>query len=49
MIKKNYVEVQTVRETSEADEVFEAVESVKMISDLFLPVSCEILEYSGRW
>ena len=34
---------------SEADEVFGAVESVKIISDLFLPVSCKILEYSGKW
>ena len=41
-----YVEVETVGETLEADEVFGTVEAVKTVSDLFLPVSGEILEFN---
>jgi glycine cleavage system H protein len=40
------VEVETVGETLEADEVFGTVEAVKTVSDLFLPVSGEILEFN---
>ena len=40
-----YVEVETVDETLEADEIFGTVEAVKTVSDLFLPVSGEIVEY----
>ena len=39
-----YVEVETVDETLEAEEVFGTVEAVKTVSDLFLPVSGEIIE-----
>ena len=41
-----YVEVETVGETLEADEVFGTVEAVKTVSDLFLPVSGEIIEFN---
>ncbi|MFD1616486.1 glycine cleavage system protein GcvH [Gelatiniphilus marinus] len=41
-----YVEVETVDETLEADEVFGSVEAVKTVSDLFLPLSGEIIEFN---
>ena len=40
------VEVETVGETLDADEVFGTVEAVKTVSDLFLPVSGEIIEFN---
>ena len=39
-----YVEIETVGETLSKDEVFGSVEAVKTVSDLFMPVSGEILE-----
>ena len=41
-----YVEVETIGETLSADEVFGTVEAVKTVSDLFLPVAGEILEFN---
>ena len=41
-----YVEVETLDETLEIDEVFGTVEAVKTVSDLFLPVSGEIIEFN---
>ncbi len=41
-----YVEVETVDETLEADEIFGTVEAVKTVSDLVLPVSGEIIEFN---
>lgn len=41
-----YVEVETVDETMDADEVFGTVEAVKTVSDLFLPLSGEIVEFN---
>ena len=41
-----YVEVETEGETLEAEEVFGTVEAVKTVSDLFMPVSGEILEFN---
>ena len=41
-----YVEVETVGETLDADEVFGTVEAVKTVSDLSLPVSGEIIEFN---
>ena len=41
-----YVEVETIGETLNADEVFGTVEAVKTVSDLFLPVAGEILEFN---
>ncbi|WP_057938698.1 glycine cleavage system protein GcvH [Algoriphagus resistens] len=39
-----YVEVETTGDTLETNEVFGSVEAVKTVSDLFMPVSGEILE-----
>lgn len=41
-----YVEVETLDETLDADEVFGTVEAVKTVSDLFLPVSGEIVAFN---
>jgi glycine cleavage system H protein len=42
-----YVEVETVDETLEAEEIFGTVEAVKTVSDLFLPVSGEIIAFNS--
>lgn len=41
-----YVEVETVGDTLEREEVFGTVEAVKTVSDLFLPLSGEITEFN---
>lgn len=41
-----YVEVDTVGETMQIEEVFGTVEAVKTVSDLFLPLSGEIVEFN---
>lgn len=41
-----YVEVETAGETLKSEEVFGTVEAVKTVSDLFMPVSGEILEFN---
>ncbi|HKK73985.1 MAG TPA: glycine cleavage system protein GcvH [Saprospiraceae bacterium] len=41
-----YVEVETVGESLDQDEVFGTVEAVKTTSDLFMPVSGKILEFN---
>lgn len=41
-----YVEVETLDETLDIEEVFGTVEAVKTVSDLFLPVSGEIIEFN---
>ncbi|MBV1922591.1 MAG: glycine cleavage system protein GcvH [Flavobacteriaceae bacterium] len=41
-----YVEVETVDETLDIEEVFGTVEAVKTVSDLFLPLSGEIIEFN---
>jgi glycine cleavage system H protein len=41
-----YVEIETVGETIDQEEVFGSVEAVKTVSDLFMPVSGEILEFN---
>ncbi|MCM0041520.1 MAG: glycine cleavage system protein GcvH [Algoriphagus sp.] len=43
-----YVEVETLGETLEAGAVFGTVEAVKTVSDLFMPVTGEILEFNGE-
>ncbi|MDO5609134.1 MAG: glycine cleavage system protein GcvH [Capnocytophaga sp.] len=42
-----YVEVETEGETLDKDEVFGTVEAVKTVSDLFLPLSGEIIEFNA--
>ena len=39
-----YVEVDSLNETLDAEEVFGTIEAVKTVSDLFLPFSGEIVE-----
>ncbi|HSN48703.1 MAG TPA: glycine cleavage system protein GcvH [Flavobacterium sp.] len=41
-----YVEVETLDQTLGKDEVFGTVEAVKTVSDLFLPLSGEIVEFN---
>lgn len=41
-----YVEVDTLDETLDKEEVFGTVEAVKTVSDLFMPISGEILEFN---
>ncbi len=41
-----YVEVETLDQTLEKDEVFGTVEAVKTVSDLFLPLAGEIIEFN---
>jgi glycine cleavage system H protein len=41
-----YVEVDTVGENLAKDDIFGTIEAVKTTSDLFLPVSGEILEFN---
>ena len=39
-----YVEIETLDETLDQEEVFGSIEAVKTVSDLFMPVSGEIIE-----
>ncbi|MGK4566162.1 glycine cleavage system protein GcvH [Flavobacterium sp. 3HN19-14] len=41
-----YVEVDTLDQTLEKDEVFGTVEAVKTVSDLFLPLAGEVVEFN---
>jgi glycine cleavage system H protein len=41
-----YVEIETEGETLDAEEVFGTVEAVKTVSDLFMPLGGEILEFN---
>ncbi len=41
-----YVEVETLDDTLDKEEVFGTVEAVKTVSDLFMPVSGEIIEFN---
>lgn len=43
-----YVEIETVGEHIAAGEVFGTVEAVKTVSDLFMPVSGEIIEFNAK-
>jgi glycine cleavage system H protein len=41
-----YIEVDTVGETLDANQIFGSVEAVKTTSDLYLPVAAEILAFN---
>jgi glycine cleavage system H protein len=41
-----YVEVETIGETIATGEVFGTVEAVKTVSDLFMPIDGEIIEFN---
>ena len=42
-----YIEIETVGDNLSAEEVFGTVEAVKTVSDLFMPVGGEILEFNS--
>ena len=42
-----YVEIETVGETLDREEVFGTVEAVKTVSDLFMPIRGEVLEFNS--
>ena len=41
-----YVEVETLDENLDKDEVFGTVEAVKTVSDLFIPLSGQVIEFN---
>ena len=43
-----YVDVETLDETLEKEEVFGTVEAVKTVSDLFMPISGEVIEFNEK-
>ena len=43
-----YVEVESVGETIEANEVFGTVEAVKTTSELYMPITGEVLEFNEK-
>lgn len=43
-----YVDVDTEDETLDKDEVFGTVEAVKTVSDLFMPLSGEVIEFNEQ-
>lgn len=43
-----YVDVDTEDETLDKDEVFGTVEAVKTVSDLFMPLSGEVVEFNEQ-
>ncbi|HBW85912.1 MAG: glycine cleavage system protein GcvH [Crocinitomicaceae bacterium] len=43
-----YVEIETVGESVSQEEVFGSIEAVKTVSDLFMPLTGEILEFNEK-
>ncbi len=43
-----YVDVDTLDETLAIEEVFGSVEAVKTVSDLFMPISGEVIEFNEK-
>lgn len=43
-----YVEVETVGETVSKEEIFGSIEAVKTVSDLFMPLSGELLDFNEK-
>ncbi len=43
-----YIEVETLDEMLEKEEVFGTVEAVKTVSDLFMPISGEVIEFNEK-
>jgi glycine cleavage system H protein len=43
-----FVEVETVGESLDKEEVFGTIEAVKTVSDLFMPISGEVLEFNEK-
>ena len=42
-----FIEVETVGETISKEEIFGTIEAVKTVSDLFMPVTAEVLEFNA--
>ena len=42
-----YIEIETVGDNLEKEQVFGTVEAVKTVSDLFMPISGEVLEFNS--
>ena len=42
-----FIEVETVGETLSREETFGTIEAVKTVSDMFMPVSGEVIEFNG--
>ena len=43
-----FIEIETVGETLEKGESFGSIEAVKTVSDMFMPVSGEVLEFNAQ-
>lgn len=43
-----FIEVETVGETLEKEETFGTIEAVKTVSDMFMPVSGEVVEFNPK-
>ena len=43
-----YVEIDTIGESISKDEVFGTIEAVKTTSDLFMPITGEVLEFNSK-
>lgn len=43
-----FIEVETEGETLDKEEVFGTIEAVKTVSDMFMPVSGEVLEFNEK-
>ena len=41
-----FVEIESIEETLDTEEVFGSVEAVKTVSDLFMPIAGEVLEFN---
>ncbi len=41
-----FVEIESVEETLDTEEVFGSVEAVKTVSDLFMPIAGEVVEFN---
>tara|TARA_B100000941_G_C28411104_1_gene503495 strand:+ start:597 stop:983 length:387 start_codon:yes stop_codon:yes gene_type:complete len=42
-----YIEIETVGDNLEKEQVFGTIEAVKTVSDLFMPISGEVLEFNS--
>ncbi len=43
-----YVEIETVGESLNEGDIFGTVEAVKTVSDLFMPVNAEVIEFNSK-
>jgi glycine cleavage system H protein len=42
-----YIEVESLGKSIEKDQVFGTIEAVKTVSDLFIPITAEVVEYNA--